>query len=599
MKHPRRGMILVLVLVVIALLALAAGSFLRLMVAERRAVDVAGRQAQARASAQSGVEMARALIVQQKDYQDQLGGWYDNELQFRGRTVIGNQQGPDTGRFTIVAPRMDYGEVAGIRYGLEDESTRLNINVLAALDKIAPSTGRQLLLALPGMTDEIADAILDWMDEDDEPREFGAESEYYAAFGYAPKNGPLESIEELLLVRGIRENPWLLFGCDTNRNSVIDTGAGEPDPQTIVGVDNSDGSMNRGWAAYLTLYALESNLNPDGQKKIDLNQSDLQQLYDQIEPVLGKEQATFIVAYRLGEDAGDTEPPSAGTNQELDLTQQPKRSLTTVLDLIGKNVRLTSGNSGGNAGGTTGGTTGGGAAGNTGGGATGNTGGGATGNTGGGAAGNTGGGAAGNTGGGAAGNTGGGTAGNPGGSTTGTGVGGTGGQTPATPATILQNPFSSDPGAMDSYLPTLMDYVAVATPSPLAGRINVNQAPKAILKGIPGMTEQLVDRIIAARDPNPTTALSSRRHETWLLSEGLVTLDQMKALIPFITAGGSVYRAQVVGYSDLGGPTVRIETILDATSKPARVVFWRDITNLGPGYPLEILGIGAGSQAAY
>jgi hypothetical protein len=537
MKHRRRGMILVLVLVVIALLALAAGTFSHLMLAERKAVDVSGRRAQARALADSGVEMARQFIVQTKEVQDQFGGWYDNELQFRGRMLIADQQGVDPGRFTIVAPREEYGIAEGIRYGLEDESTRLNLNALMVFEKRAPGTGRQILMGLPGMTEEIADAILDWMDEDEEPREFGAESEYYASLNppYAPKNGPLESLEELLLVRGIRENPRLLFGCDLDRNALIDVG--EADNQGIVGVDNSDGSMNRGWAAYLTLYGLESNLNPDGEPKIDLNQSDMQQLHDQLQEALGEEWARFIVAYRLGEDAGEDEPASAGATIELDYSQQPKRTLSTVLDLIGKNVKLTSGDNAGNAAGTGGAPAG--------------------------------------------------------GAPTGGAQGG------AAQETILETPFPDDPASMDSYLPTLMDYVAVVTTSPLAGRININQAPRVILKGIPGMTEEIVDRIIAAREPNPTIALPTRHHETWILSEGLVTLEQMKALMPFVTAGGSVYRVQVVGYFDRGGPAVRIEAVLDATSNPARVLFWRDITNLGRGYPLEILGVGAGSQAAY
>ncbi len=34
-------------------------------------------------------------------------------------------------------------------------------------------------MGLPGMTVEIADAILDYIDADEEPRPYGAESEYY------------------------------------------------------------------------------------------------------------------------------------------------------------------------------------------------------------------------------------------------------------------------------------------------------------------------------------------------------------------------------------------------------------------------------------
>ena len=128
MKYRRRGMILAMVLVVIALLALAAGTFSYLMVAERKAIDVSVRRAQARASADSGVEMARAFIVQEKDIQEQYGGCYDNELLFRGRLLVADQLSQDVGQFTIVAPRLIDGVAEGVRYGLEDESTRLNLN---------------------------------------------------------------------------------------------------------------------------------------------------------------------------------------------------------------------------------------------------------------------------------------------------------------------------------------------------------------------------------------------------------------------------------------------------------------------------------------
>ena len=79
--------------------------------------------------------------------------------------------------FSVLVSNLDDdGNLAGVRYGLEDESTRLNVNALVTIDGIAENAGRDLLMALPGMTEDVADAILDWMDEDEEPREYGAES---------------------------------------------------------------------------------------------------------------------------------------------------------------------------------------------------------------------------------------------------------------------------------------------------------------------------------------------------------------------------------------------------------------------------------------
>jgi general secretion pathway protein K len=60
--------------------------------------------------------------------------------------------------------------------------------------------------------DTVVDSILDWIDPDDFRRINGAENDYYQSLKepYNCKNGPLDSIEELLLVRGV--TPELFYG---------------------------------------------------------------------------------------------------------------------------------------------------------------------------------------------------------------------------------------------------------------------------------------------------------------------------------------------------------------------------------------------------
>jgi general secretion pathway protein K len=48
----------------------------------------------------------------------------------------------------------------------------------------------------------VGDSLLDWVDDDDEPRPFGAETGHYRRFGVRPRNGPPLSIDELVLIRG-------------------------------------------------------------------------------------------------------------------------------------------------------------------------------------------------------------------------------------------------------------------------------------------------------------------------------------------------------------------------------------------------------------
>jgi len=513
-------MILVLVLVVIAILSLGALTFSELMLVERKASRLSGRQAQARELAESGVDMARMFLGWDEDSQAEAGGWYDNAERFRGALVVDGGNARERGRFTFVAPYVENGYYNGIRYGLEDESTRLNLNALTLFEKLAEQAGvenggRQILMGLPGMTEEIADAILDWIDSDDEIREYGAELEYYTQLDppYAPKNGPLETVEELLLVRDV--TPWLLFGVDANRNGQADQS--EPDSATVGGMDNSDGSLTRGWAAYLTLHSLETNLRPDGQPKVYLNQDDMETLYNELEEVLDAQWATFIVAYRQygpseSEQVGET---SYGVDL-LDLTQPGKQKINQVLDLLGKKVEVKQATAGSESGSS----------------------------------------------------------------------GGEGEQE----STLLETPFLDALGMTITYLPTLMDYVTATQSTRLPARLNINQAPRTLIAGIPGMTPEILEEIITRRVTDPAEADDYRRHETWLLCDGIVTLDEMKVLTPFITAGGSVYRAQVIGYFDEEGPSARIEVMFDATANPARVIFWRDLSHLGQGYSLDTLG---------
>jgi general secretion pathway protein K len=55
----------------------------------------------------------------------------------------------------------------------------------------------------------ISDSIQDWIDRDDNTRINGAESDYYQSLTppYMAKNGPIDDLSELLMIRGIRDNP--------------------------------------------------------------------------------------------------------------------------------------------------------------------------------------------------------------------------------------------------------------------------------------------------------------------------------------------------------------------------------------------------------
>ena len=59
----------------------------------------------------------------------------------------------------------------------------------------------------------------------------------------------------------------------------------------------------------------------------------------------------------------------------------------------------------------------------------------------------------------------------------------------------------------------------------------------------------------------------------------------MKGLMPLITAGGNVYRAQFVGYFDEEGPASRLEMVIDATQRRPVVRRRRELRDRAPVTP--------------
>lgn len=530
----RSGSVLIVVLILIVMLSLAAYTFSETMIVENQSSEFALQQAQARACAESGIEYAAVILGQEED-SDQPLTLYHDPTQFARILVADNSIEQARSRFTFVAPLESNETGTRVRAGLIDESARLNLNAIVAFD-LDEEPASEMLINVPGMTDEIADAILDWIDEDNDPRSFGAESSDYESLQppYAARNGPLESLDELLLVRGV--TPQLLYGEDANRNGLLDPN--EDDGDASQPIDNADGLLDPGWSAYLTVHSRESNLRSDGTDKIDVNQDLLSDLYDQIAEELGDDAAQFITAYRIY-GATNVEPldeSSAGglttgdertdeglrnaaeglaraisggggtvTRGGLDLTQGSQQQIDSLFELIDAEVDAEI--NGRNE--------------------------------------------------------------------------------------TLQSPWSTGSDLTES-LSELFEALTTTTASTIEGRININEARREVLLGIPDMPESTADAIVTTQlisdDGKPMgDTLLRRSTPGWLLIEGYADVTTMRKLDRYVTAGGDVFRLQVLGHFDGGGPIVRIEAVIDRGEFPPRVVSRRDLTRLGPGYRTEWL----------
>lgn len=768
---PRRGFILLVVLLVLAAITLSALAFTQTMLIGHEESRLAGESIQARNAADSGIDAARLFLSASRKDREEAGGTYNNASNFQAIPVLQGSNPLNVCNYTLIASDMDEtGAYAGVRYGLQNESARLNINVLpvidsqmtlgqvmqqagganlasmgigasgagastagagagaassgtgaaaagAASDAAAGGIGRSLLMAMPGMTEDIADSILDFVDADDEAREYGCERDYYNQLPtpYSPVNGPLQSIEQLLLVRGV--TPQLLFGLDQNRNGVLEAsesaaalnGTAGTLGSSATGTEGSDADSppDLGWASYMTLYSREKNVASDGSARININSSDLETLQTDLAAAVGDDLATFIIAYRVnssgggasgaggaasggagaagpgipggggaggggaagggrgpgngqgrpggpggpgaggpGGNNGNGGRPGAGGpggnggqgqggqgqgrpggggrpgRSNIDLSSNSPFFAPMVSSPLNMVSFLQPPGGGRPAGGrqTGGQGNGQGAGGQAG---RGQAGGGQRGN-GPGPGGNGPGGANGRGPGGAPGRGNGGMVGGVGGAIGGAG-GGAGAKTQEWKAANFESlkidtsqgaqgkvrqvldligaqftanvnneqvtftsPLNPSPIAMATYLPTIMDKLTAVEATVLPGRININEAPREVLAGLPGISEEVLEELIESRSQEADN--SNRKLETWPMVEGIITLQEMQTIAPLITAGGDAMRVQSVGYFEQSAGFARIEAVIDASGSVPIVVLYRKMDHLGRGFSQTTLG---------
>jgi type II secretory pathway component PulK len=167
------------------------------------------------------------------------------------------------GYFWLLRPNLE--DDRQLDYGLTDESGKINLN----------SASEEMLLKLPGMTAELAASIIDWRDEDSEITPGGAEDEYYLSLSepYNCKNSALETVDEILLIKGASEE--LLYGEDTNLNSILDDN--ENDGDFSEPSDNRNGRLDTGFYDYVTVYSVEINKDSDGNQRININDANSRQ----------------------------------------------------------------------------------------------------------------------------------------------------------------------------------------------------------------------------------------------------------------------------------------------------------------------------------
>lgn len=579
--HPRRGMVLIVVTVVILLVSLAAYGFLTLMETENKAALARGGQLQAQSVAASGREYLAHILGLPRSERPAGADRDDMADLFGGVLVDGAPDGVERdarqGRFSVIAPNQSEMASRKWRFGYENESAKINLAFLLDLERDELGAAREALMNLPNMDESTADAIMDWVDADDARRAQGADPSYYRRRDTPrrPRNAVPPTLEELLLVKGVTRTN--LFGVDMNADFQIDASEEKFAKQdTAFAADDA-----APWCRYLTVHSGERDEAYDGSSRIKLNQTDVAALHGELSAAFNPTWANFIVAYRQYGPHSDSGGGDVGGSGGGSGSQQSSMSSGRAGRPPSAGGRGGSRRSRGRRPGS--------------------------------------------------------------GSGTGSGSGSSSGSNGAgaesesqvvrdaselsvdlsrpaehkidsplelidarvaiprdqqngddeSEVEVYESPFRSDPGQMEQHLPRFMDGVTVGNGSPIYGRINVNLAPPEVLAALPEVDPALADRIVSARgmasadDPK-------YRHAVWLLLEGIVDRGTMIQLEKYVTTGGSVGRAQIIGYYDRASPIMRFETVVDGTEQPARQVYYKGLQRLGRGIAEDVMKIASG-----
>jgi len=552
-RFARRGMLLVVVLTIIAVMSVVAASFAYMMNADLASVEAMQARQQARLAAESGIARAMLLL---REHRTDLDQWYDNEDVFRRVLVwspgrIGGSEsaadkdvveGRPAWRYSVVGYEKQQDETR-IRFGLTGESSKLNLRT-ASRGQLIRFFDQFQFENVSAM--ELADALLDWQSsEEGSASPYGAGSSYYMTLEpqYRAKNRPLQTVEELLMVKGFTGQ--VVYGEDYNRNGYLDENE-DDGPDGVFPLDDGDGVLDQGIRPFVTVYSSDFNSANDNRPRININLVDFSRtelLPDYLVEEISPEVIEFIAeaqkrkytfrsvgellelevyengtsnyddaweqferevrqADRQGLEAAETQSaPSPegerGEENTPDPSQRPDRRNRSNRERRNENEGGDPNEEGGAKGGTKTGTP-------------------------------------------------------------------------------IVSPVSAD--QMD----VLLDRLTTVGEPVLRGRIDVNTAPLEVLASIPGLTEEQAQAIV-----NRRSQVTAEEKETpaWLVSFGVLEPQTFALVSNALTSRSLQFYIDVIGFADHVDAACRLEAIVEMTGHLAQLKYYRDITALGLGYP--------------
>jgi type II secretory pathway component PulK len=204
-SHPQpRGIALIIVMLVVVTLSLLAGAFAYSMKVETTLARNASTDAEMEWMGRSGVELAKYIISQ--------GG--PGAMQFDALNQKWAGGTGDTNSPVADIPMENYPIGRGtVSVKIVDNDRKFNINTAPRNQELVRQA--TILVGVDAAEgNKIVNAILDWIDPDDNPQmgSGDTESSYYMTLAppYKAKNGLIDDLSELMLINGI--TPAMFYG---------------------------------------------------------------------------------------------------------------------------------------------------------------------------------------------------------------------------------------------------------------------------------------------------------------------------------------------------------------------------------------------------
>jgi len=536
MNQHRSGMALLVVMVIVALVALAAYGFNQQMTDAYRSSQLQVERAQARLTAMSAIEALRSSLERA-----------------RGERLTWHRDAPE--KFTAVPIEQDSGATAeddsqwafsvlsasdaldagnqteslrGWRFGLTNESAKINLRVLGEWERAEPGQAMKTLMNLPGMDSDLAHALLRAYDINvTTPTIANSLSDRLGAFESesATDMGGISSGSSSAGDNDAAESTrqWAMrwTGGDWDQNYQLDslevsllgeTTGGRASTSQPSESDASTGELPLAWRDYLTFDSGQKNESLTGQPRVFLNGSDLPKLHQDLLAIWPADWANFVIAVRQFGIQSNSSSNSGNSvisaDQWIpDFAYEGTTMIGSSLELMEASVQVR--------------------------------------------------------------------------------------QTNETPIS-LRSPFSDSSGDRENFIRGLVDDVTVSLSPVIAGQIDVMEAPRPVLLGIPSMTAEIADQIMERRGSrtgsiSPAGSGASRATIAWLLVENVVDLPTFIQLQPWITVGGDCYHAQIVAFRDPLTPTFRCTVTLDGSAPNVAIRNFRQWDAWGKGFSIDDL----------